>query len=188
MNVLVIPEDFRKDQYLLKPLIEQLMALHGKPRAKVRICNPPLLQGVTEALKSERLQEIVERYPFVDLFLLCVDRDGVEGRRQRLDQIEREFSGIKPFIATNAWEELETWTLAGLPLPRDWSWQAVRSEVSVKEVYFEPLARQLQLDDGPGGGRKALGALAARSVQVIIDKCSEDFGQLDREVQRYLSS
>jgi hypothetical protein len=35
MNVLIIPEDFRKDQYLLLPLFTRLFSLIGKPRARV---------------------------------------------------------------------------------------------------------------------------------------------------------
>jgi hypothetical protein len=51
MRVLVIPEDFRKDQYMLKPIINALMKSLGKPSAKIRICQDPLLGGVSEALK-----------------------------------------------------------------------------------------------------------------------------------------
>ena len=35
MNVLIIPEDFRKDQYILKPILEAMLAAVGKPQAKV---------------------------------------------------------------------------------------------------------------------------------------------------------
>ena len=58
MRVLVIPEDFRKglsrgtrDQYILKPIISAMMSAVGKPRAKVQVCQEPLLGGVGEALK-----------------------------------------------------------------------------------------------------------------------------------------
>ncbi len=82
MRVLVIPEDFVKDQYILQPLVEAMMEASGKPRARVRICHDPRLGGVAEALKWERVAEILDRYPMIDLFLLCVDRDGVaSGRR-----------------------------------------------------------------------------------------------------------
>ncbi len=37
MNVLVIPEDFRKDQYLLKPLFTRLFSEIGRPRARVEV-------------------------------------------------------------------------------------------------------------------------------------------------------
>ena len=143
MNVLIIPEDFRNDQYILRPLFQRLFRSLKRP-ATVTVCTDPLLGGVGEALKSERLNEIVEQYDgMTDLFILCVDRDGATSRRQRLDQIEREF-GIPPrrFLAENAWEELETWTLAGLRLPRDWQWSDIRREVSVKDRYFAVLARE----------------------------------------------
>ena len=91
MNIFIIPEDFRKDQYILKPLFSRLIRRLGTRSVRVRVCQDPLLGGVGEALKSERLREVIERYPMVDVFILCVDRDGVEQRRQRLDRIERGF-------------------------------------------------------------------------------------------------
>ena len=155
MRVLLIPEDFRKDQYMLKPIFEQLFNNLGKPSARVRVCQDPLLGGVVEALKPERLREIVEKYPMVDIFVLCVDRDGLPGRRQRLDEIEKEYGSA--FLAENAWEELETWVLAGLDLPSNWQWANVRAEVQVKELYFDPYVAQRNLRDSPGGGEKTWG-------------------------------
>jgi hypothetical protein len=54
VNVLVIPEDFRHDQYILKPIIKAMMTAVGRPRAIVKVCNDPLLGSVNEALKWER--------------------------------------------------------------------------------------------------------------------------------------
>jgi len=59
MNVLVIPEDFRKDQYMLKPIVMAMMKEVGKPKARVRVCQDPLLGGISEALKWERIEEIM---------------------------------------------------------------------------------------------------------------------------------
>ena len=59
MRILVIPEDFRNDQYILKPLFSRLFASFGKRRAHIEICRDPLLGGVAEAIKSRRIQEIV---------------------------------------------------------------------------------------------------------------------------------
>ena len=178
MRVLIIPEDFRKDQYILKPIFERLFKAIGKPKARVRVCQDPRLGGVVEAMKSERISEIVGFYPMTDIFILCIDRDGKEGRRQRLDDIESEFGEAGVFLAENAWEELETWVLAGLELPKDWRWVDVRAEKNVKEVYFEPLAAQRGLSDRPGGGRKPLGEEAARNIDVIRQKCLKDFDHL----------
>ena len=183
MNVLVIPEDFRNDQYVLKPLFERLLQSVGKPRARIRVCRDPVLGGVGEALKSARIQEIVDRYEgMMDLFVLCVDRDGDQGRRARLDDIETAFGNGRTFHAVNAWEEIETWVLAGLELPKEWRWKDVRAEVHVKERYFAPLADKRGVADGPGGGRKALGAEAARNLPTIRRKCPEDFDALARRV------
>ena len=99
-----------------------------------------------------------------DIFILCVDRDGNTGRRQRLDSLEGEFGAGRTFFAENAWEELETWVLAGLDLPARWNWQTVRGEIQVKEVYFEPLAALRTLSQTSEGGRKALALEAARRI------------------------
>ena len=184
MNVLVIPEDFRKDQYILKPLFERLLRSMGKRNARVRICQDPLLGGIGEATKSERIAEIVERYDgMMDVFVLCVDRDGNPGRRQKLDDIEKEFGDDGDFLAENAWEELETWVLAGLDLPRSWRWPDIRAEVHVKEEYFDKLAKSRSVADGPGGGRRALGREAASRIDAIRQKCPEDFDALAQRLE-----
>ena len=184
MNILIIPEDFRKDQYILKPLFSRLFRSIGKPRVRVEICRDPLLGGIGEALKSERIEEIVRKYEgMTDIFILCVDRDGNEGRRQRLDQIEGECGDTQIFLAENAWEEIETWVLAGLDLPRDWRWSDVRAEIQVKENYFESLAAQRGLSDAPGGGRKPLAEEASRRIKRIRQRCPEDFDAFARRLE-----
>ena len=184
MKVLVIPEDFRNDQYLLQPLFERLFATIGRGRARIRVCRDPLLGGVNEALKSERIHEVIDQHSgMTDLFILCVDRDGVHGRRDRLDQIEGEFGNDRTFLAENAWEEIETWALAGLDLPAGWNWADIRAEVDVKERYFNVLARERDVADGPGGGRRALGDKAARRIPAIRQKCPEDFDALARRIE-----
>ena len=189
MRVLIIPEDFRNDQYLLRPLFRRLFR-SLEIRADVDVCTDPLLGSVHEALKFERLQEIVDQYEgMIDLFILCVDRDGERTRRDRLDQIEAKFGGERRrFLAENAWEELETWTLAGLKLPPDWRWSEVRAEVSVKERYFAVLAKRRDVADGPGKGRMRLGEEAAHNVQAIRQKCREDFDHLAQRIQRHSRS
>ena len=184
MNVLIIPEDFRTDQYLLRPLFRQLFKSIGKPSARVKVCTDPLLGGVQEALKSERIAEIVEQYGgMTKIFILCVDRDGQTGRRQQLDQIESEFGAERIFFAANAWEELETWTLAGLDLPDEWQWSDVRAEIHVKERYFDQLTQAVGVADAPGRGRKPLGEKASRRISAIRQKCPEDFDSLAKRLE-----
>lgn len=110
MKILVIPEDFRKDQFMLKPIIAAMMARLGKQRTKVMICQDPLLGGISEALKWENIENIINQYPMVDLFLLCVDRDGREGRKTALEKIEAQAASLLPsqrlLLAENAWHEI----------------------------------------------------------------------------------
>ena len=187
MRILIIPEDSRRDKDILKPLFESLFTSIGKPRARIQVCENPVLGGVVEALKSERIREIVsDNEGMTDIFILCVDRDGREGRRGRLNELEEEFSNTQTFLAENAWEEIETWVLAGLELPTGWNWTAVREEVSVKERYFEPFADQRGVADARGGGRKALGEEAARNIPAIRRKCPEDFDALAQRLETHV--
>lgn len=96
MRVLVIPEDFRKDQYLLKPLFSRLFQTLGKGRVQVEICRAPLLGGVGEAMKSNRIAEVMSRHGgMADIVLLCVDRDGNVDRHLRLRQMEQQFGRLR---------------------------------------------------------------------------------------------
>ena len=184
MRILIIPEDFRKDQYVLKPIFDRLFRSIGKPKARIRVCQDPRLGGIGEATKSERIAGIVSRYEaMTDVFILCVDRDGMAARRQKLDRLEAKFRNRRVFFAENAWEELETWVLAGLKLPDRWRWADVRAEISVKERYFDVLAKRRRVVDAPGGGRKPLAEEAARQIGAIRQKCVEDFDALARRIE-----
>lgn len=111
---------------------------------------------------------------------------------KRLDQLEQEFGDDlgedRVFLAEHAWEELETWVLAGLDLPHGWRWPDVRAEVQVKERYFEPLAAERGVADRPGGGRKPLAEEAAGRFEAIRRKCGEDFDVLVNRVQEAVAA
>ena len=189
MRALIIPEDSRRDKDILKPLFESLFKSIGKPKARIQVCENPVLGGVVEALKSERIVEIVrDNDGMTDIFILCVDRDGDTNRRQRLDRLEAEFGTGRTFFAENAWEELETWVLAGVALPSDWRWEDVRAEVSVKERYFDDLAKRRSVADTPDGGRRALGAEAAHNIPAIRQKCPEDFDALAQRLDEIIQN
>jgi hypothetical protein len=187
-NVLVIPEDFRQDEHILKPVVEAMLRACGRA-AKVRVCRDPLLGGVREALKLARLREILDRYRMVHCFLLIVDRDGREERRARLDQLERQVVELFDnrsaiFLAENAWQEIEVWVLAGLKdLPGQWRWAEVRAEANAKETYFQPYVEQRGLSLAPFGGRQLLGQEAAQSYSRIRKLCPEDVGHLEARLR-----
>ncbi len=191
MNVLIIPEDFRKDQYVVKPIIKKMFAEIGKPNAKVEVCQDPLLGGIGEALKRSRIQEVLSmNRGMVDVFLLLVDRDGVEGRRQSLDNIERKAAEYlqesRVLFGENAWQEIVVWAIAGQDLPDDWSWKRIRNEIHPKETYFEPLTRSRSLIHEPGEGRKTLGREAAANYSSLRSRCKKDLGKLEERLSGWL--
>jgi len=191
LRVLVIPEDPRLDQYVLKPILEAMFKRLGRPRAIVRVCQDPVLGGVDQATNWNRIEEILDLYRgMVDIFLLIVDRDGQDGRRSALDSIEEKAREALPpgrhFLAENAWQEIEVWVLAGLDLPAGWSWQDVRTEPHAKETYFMPFARKRGVVEEPGEGRKRLTLEAAARYDRIRRLCPEDVASLEDRLAKLL--
>ena len=192
MNVLVITEDFRKDQYIAKPVVEAILAAAGKPKAKVMV-HQELYGGVSRVMEWRNLEPVlVTNRGMIDLFLLLVDRDGVEPRRTALDALEARAAAVLPlpklFLAENAWQEIEVWALAGQTLPKGLSIKEIRSEEHPKETYFEPFAEALGLSDDLGGGRWQLGREAARHYSRIRSRCPEDVAALENRIKEWLET
>jgi hypothetical protein len=194
MNVLVIPEDSRRDKDLLKPMVEALLKEAGRGRSRVRICEDPVLGGVGEALKWERIRTILDRYrSSVDLFLLIVDRDGApnQGRRQVLNDLERKSLDLlehqSRLLGEHAIEEVEVWVLAGLKLPAEWSWREVRTHPHPKEAYFQPMLETLR-KSRPGRmletmAREELARESAGNIKRCCSLCPEDLGNLLQRIR-----
>ncbi|MBN2007578.1 MAG: hypothetical protein JXA21_29805 [Anaerolineae bacterium] len=188
-KVLIILEDYRNDQYMIRPLIQAMFEALGKSNARIEVCKNPMLTGVSQALDRERLAEVFDEHPMVDLFLLCVDRDCEERRRDALNM--RETWARKDYncalIAENAWQELEVWVLAGHNLPQEWAWEAIRAECNPKEAYFMPFAEGRQVSNTPGDGREILAKEAARRYDRIKRLCPEDIAALEDRLRQWLA-
>lgn len=191
MKVLVVPEDFTKDQHILKPIIQAMLAHLGKPKARVRVCQEPRLRGVWQAIKWENIKRILNKYREMDLVLLCVDRDGNDGRRQALDGLEEKAKDVlKPsraFIAECARQELEVWVLAGHDLPTEWSWSDIRGEPNSKEKYFLPFADRQGVRSRLSDGRKQLAQEAVKRYTRIRQLCPEDVQALENRIRDWVS-
>lgn len=190
MNVLIIPEDCRKDEHILRPIIGAMMKALKK-KANIQVCTDPILGGVDQALRWERISEIVEMYKgMVKLFLLCVDRDGKPGRRKALDGIEKnaakELGESKVLLAENAWQELEVWILAGHSLSAEWDWKTIRAEEHPKEAFYLPFAEERGVLDHPWEGRKTLAREAAANYKRIRNRCPEDVAALEERILEWL--
>jgi len=177
-SVLVIPEDATNDHYILKPIVSSILGAVGKPNARVRVLTDPAAQGVEQVLDVAFLHTVIDRYPMVNLFLLCVDRDAKTGRDESVahhqEAVQDRLPPSSAFIGACAHQELEVWCLAGMAdLPKAWSWVEVRAERDPKERYYLPYAAQRGLLDGPGDGREALGREAAQRYKSIRNRCPE---------------
>lgn len=176
-RVLVIPEDFRNDQHVLEPIIGRMLEAIGR-KAKVIVCRDPLLGGVSQAMKWERIEEILVRYQgMIDCFLLIVDRDGDPRRKAHLDGLAVRAQAALPadrcFFAENAWQECEVWLLAGHDVPSDWTWKTVRGHEHPKERYYRPFAAARGVIGEPAEGRGTLGREAAARYPRIRKLCPE---------------
>lgn len=180
LNVLIIAEDYRHDQYILKPIVQSMLDEVGKPNANVKVCTDPMIGGVEQALDEATVEDVVETNPLVDLYLLIVDRDGdareKSGRLQaRENDVQPLLRNAQAFFGTQAHQEVEVWLLAGQDnLPNDWIWQEVQAEPDSKEMYYERYAEQKGLANSPGKGRKRLGTIAGANYKTRVRmKCQE---------------
>ena len=181
LNVLVLAEDIVHDQHIVCPVVRGALDVLGQSRAVVRPCLDPRFGGVAKATDPDRLRAVYDDYRgMVDLFVLCIDRDGKSGRDDTVERLEAEASdeGVD-LLTVAAHQEIETWALAGCtdfkPTAFGFlSWSEVRSDPDVKERGFEPFALARGASIGVGGGRKALGAEAGRRYAGRVRaKCSE---------------
>ena len=195
MNVLIILEDFVNDESMVLPIVRAMMVAIGKPKAKVTVCKNPRLRGHAEALRWEKIQGILERYGgMTDLFLVCVDRDGNEDRRAKLDGLEKKaqeflsekYQSPKKFLGENAWQELEVWVLAGCEdLPKIWKWSEIRAERKSKTSYFMRFAEQRSLLEARCQGRGILAEEAAKRYDRIRQLCPEDIQELEKNLRQW---
>lgn len=188
-NVLVIPEDSRKDQYVLKPIVEK-MVQSVIAAANVQVCRDPILGGIGEALKWERISEIVDRYKgMTHLFLLIVDRDCNDGRRDSLKRIEEKAAEVlrgtgRIFLTEHAWQEVEVWPLAGFDtLPKEWKWPDIRKDCHPKETYYDQFAKARGVYSAPYQGRDTLSREAAKNYKRIRTLCPEDVKALEDRIR-----
>lgn len=184
MKVMVIPEDPTVDQYILKPIVEQLFADLGKS-PRVQVLSKPRLRGVPQALDAEILADIVDTNRMIDLFLVLVDRDADTQRRPATArEREREHQG-RLFVCL-AIEEIEVWMLA---LHRDAlnaPWKEIRAERDPKERYAHPFlahrARTLSAGAGRAWAMRDLGS----KWRSLLDLCPE-LAELKRCIESWLA-
>lgn len=181
-RVLVIPEDPTYNGYILKPLIERMMAEVGRPRARVMVLSNPKIGGYDQAVAAMR-GDMAERYGFWDLWLFLPDSDRAAG----LNNLETEMQAKRiPFYACAAIPEIEAWLLAGhranLALP----WSEVRAHHRLREDVFEPFLSAHGNAASAGGGRSELMGETLQNYRGLLAVCPE-LRELDARISQHLA-
>lgn len=169
-NVLVISEDYKNDQHILRPLVSRLLRECGKPRANVAVWANLAVRGF-ERVRDE-LPAIVSGSPQVHLFLFLPDCDGQHRARADLFANLEAMHGPK-LICCAAVEEVEAWLLAGHTDKLDRPWPAVRADTSVKENVFNPFLKVHGNPDRPGAGRERLMLETLANLRGLLERCPE---------------
>jgi hypothetical protein len=169
-NVLVISEDYSKDQHILRPLVSRLLRECNKPNAKVRLWANLAIRGF-ESVRDE-IPTIIRDFPQMHLFLFLPDCDGKrQGRADLFANLEAEH-GFR-LICCAAVEEVEAWLLAGHLDKLPSLWPAVRADTSVKERFFLPFLREHGDSRRPGGGREELMQQTLTNLRGLLERCPE---------------
>lgn len=170
MKVLLIHENDTFDPHITKPVIERIFRDLDQRVTLTPVQNPKI-HGVDQALRRETLEECVQRYPMMKLFLVLVDRDGKEGRALRAQELEASWPD--KLVVTLAVEEVEVWMLALHRESLDVPWREVREEHHPKERFAEPLLKSLGLQGSVGGGRKEAMRALGQGYDGLLKVCPE---------------
>jgi len=170
-NVLVIPEDPTYNGYILKPLVEAILADAGKPRAKVNVLTSPRLNGYDQAKTAIR-GKLADSYRHYDLWLFIPDADCATPEAMRALENELAGKNIK-LLCCPARPEVEIYACAAHRAELRAPWQTVRSERNMKEKYFNPLIAARGDSRAAGGGRAELVRAGIKLGNTLYQLCDE---------------
>jgi hypothetical protein len=185
-EVVLVAEDPLNNGYLLTDLVRRILREAGKPRAHVFVLPTPRTRGYAHA-KRTLTEDVLPGFR-ENLLLFLPDRDGRDLTAE-LVGLETRAAAREvpvPLFCCAAVEEVETWLLAGHAEKLDDPWQVVRSDVSVKEHYFQPFLKRYATTRQLGAGRKHLMAEALLNYDAILARCPELF-DLQNRIRQHLA-
>ena len=171
LRVLVIPEDPTHNGYILKPLVEAVLADLGKPSAKVQVLTSPRLNGYDHARVAIR-SELPASYGHFDLWLFMPDADRASPAAMEALETELQGRGV-PLFCCPAEPEVEIYACAGYRSEIARGWQAARSNPRMKEEVFAPLLAAHGDPRRAGGGRDQMMAESLRNLPRLYSLCPE---------------
>jgi hypothetical protein len=170
-KVLVVPEDHTNNGYILKPLIEAILADAGKPKANVVVLTSPRINGFSQA-KAAIKGELQDKYGYYDLWLFIPDADeATPGAMQALeDELAEE--NIK-LLCSPAQPEVEIYACIAHRDQLGASWQTVRDERDMKEKFFDPLIATYGNPRAAGSGRTEFIKASLTPRSALYQLCPE---------------
>jgi hypothetical protein len=170
-KVLVIPEDPTHNGYILKPLVEAILADAGKPNAKVTVLINPRLEGYDHAVKAIR-DELPDSYGFWDLWLFMPDGD--RAKPEAMAKLEGDLAGhgIK-LLCCPAQPEVEIYACVPYRGEIKAGWEAARKDVQFKEDVFAPLLAKHGDNRRAGGGRDLMIGETLKNRSALYQLCPE---------------
>ena len=178
VRVLVIPEDPFNNGYILKPLVDAVLADAGKSLAKTMILSNPRLRGYDHALKAIR-EDLPERYGFWDLWIFFPDADRAKPDAMRALETDLQAKGIS-LVCCPAQPETEIYCCAAYPKALGVPWEAARRHPRLKEEIFRPLLNRYGDRNHVGEGRGLLIDMALKNLPHFYRLCPEIKALRDR--------
>ena len=170
-KVLVIPEDPTHNGYILKPLVQALVADAGRPRAAVTVLTNPWLGGYDHALRAVK-GELTERYAFWDLWLFMPDADRASPAAMLALEAELAARQVR-LLCCPAEPEVEIYACAAYRDTLPGGWALARKHLRFKEVHFDPLLALHGDARRAGGGRDRMMAEALKNYPLLLQLCPE---------------
>ncbi len=171
LRVLVIPEDPTYNGYILKPLVQALVAAAGRPRAVVTVLSNPRMTGFDHAMKALR-EDLPSKYRHFDLWLFMPDADRAKPAAMAALEAELQAKGIRLLVCA-AQPEVEIFACVGHRANLGVTWEEARGHAKFKEQVFEPLLARHGDRRRVGGGRDQLIAASLAKFQALLQLCPE---------------
>jgi hypothetical protein len=178
LKVLVIPEDPTHNGYILKPLVQAVLADIGKPTARVQVLTSPRLTGYDHAREAIS-GELVDSYAHFDLWLFMPDADRAGAPAMTALENELRGKGITVFCCP-AVPEVEIFACVAYRTDVPGGWAAARANARMKEQVFEPLRQRVGSPRSAGGGRDKMIAASVVNMQAMYQFCPEIRSLRDR--------
>lgn len=171
LKVLVIPEDPTHNGYILKPLVQAVLADIGKPTARVQVLTSPRLTGYDHARQAIS-GELVDSYGHFDLWLFMPDADRASPPAMAGLEQELRDKGIT-VLCCPAVPEVEIYACVAYRTDVPGGWPAARVNTRMKEQVFEPLRLRFGSPRSAGGGREKMIAASVANMQAMYQFCPE---------------